>query len=204
VASSKRSMSPSVGVDRYYKDGEGKTRCQAKTKRGFECRNFTVDDTRLCSAHATFDLKEPHGATKRMDASEEEDENESLASSSSCFMPEYKWATSGDEASTKDNRSVAKSKSSSARKDSDDSSSSTSGDESDDNDPDRPYTHKEFLEMWRACEAYCGEMTEDIENSRLIRGANSKMAPEDSGGQLKAQYGRLLPVAMKVRYYLLA
>jgi hypothetical protein len=54
--------------------------------------------------------------------------------------------------------------------------------------------------MWRTCEAYCGEMTEDIENSRLIRGANSKMAPEDSDGQLKAQYGRLLPFAMKVSY----
>ena len=73
-------------------------------------------------------------------------------------------------------------------------------DESDESDSEeRPYKHKEFLQMWRRCEEYCGEMTEEIESTRRVRGANNRMAPEDTNGQLKAQYGRLLPRAMKVR-----
>jgi hypothetical protein len=52
--------------------------------------------------------------------------------------------------------------------------------------------------MWHECEEYFGEMTDEIESTRRVRGANSKMAPGDTDGQLKAQYGRLLPRAMKV------
>lgn len=61
----------------------------------------------------------------------------------------------------------------------------------------RPYKYKDFMGMWHDCEEYFGEMTEDIESTRRVRGANSRMAPEDTDGQLKAQYGRLLPRAMK-------
>lgn len=82
-----------------------------------------------------------------------------------------------------------------------DSSISDSGesDADDDNEP-RPYKHKEFLRMWRECEEYCGVKTDEIENTRRVRGANQSMSPDDTDGQLKAQYGRLLPRAMKVRY----
>jgi hypothetical protein len=63
----------------------------------------------------------------------------------------------------------------------------------------RPYTHKEFLAMWRYCEEYCGQVIDDIENTKQVRSANKSMCPEDTDGQAKAQYGRLLPRAMKVR-----
>jgi hypothetical protein len=192
--------SPLGRKDNFWKEGQGKVQCEAITNRRRPCRYHTVENTTLCYLHADYlhadnDLKQapvPRSVAKRMDDSEEEDdESTSLASSSSSFLPEYKWAGS-DGAVHKGYRSVAR-----APKDSDESSAA-SGDESDENDPDRPYTHTEFLEMWHICEAYCGETAEDIENTRLIRGANSKMAPEDSVGQQKAQYGRLLPVAMKV------
>ena len=190
--------SDSPRKDKNYKVGQGKVRCEATSQRGKVCRYNRVADTKFCFLHADSELKQahvPHSATKSMDSdSEEDDDSTSLASSKSSFLP-FKWAGS-DDPSQKDNRSsVAR-----APEDDSDDSSMASGDESDDNDPDRPYTHKEFLEMWHICEAYCGETAEDIENTRLIRGANSKMAPEDSVGQQKAQYGRLLPVAMKVSF----
>jgi len=42
-----------------------------------------------------------------------------------------------------------------------------------------------------------GQNTEEIEKSKRVRAANYKMDPNDTDGQLKAQYGRLLPGAMK-------
>jgi hypothetical protein len=63
----------------------------------------------------------------------------------------------------------------------------------------RPYTHREFLKMWKKCEEFVGESTDDIESTRYVRGANKSLSPEDTDGQTKAQYGRLLPRAMKVR-----
>ena len=88
-------------------------------------------------------------------------------------------------------------------------SSSESDDESfdsddfDENDETRPYRYSEFLQMWEACEEYCGEETDEIESTRRIRGANKKMSCEDTDGQLKAQYGRLLPRAMQVKFLFL-
>ena len=59
------------------------------------------------------------------------------------------------------------------------------------------YTHEEYMDLWRYVEGILGESTDDIENSQAIRGANSKVDPGDTDGQVKAQYGRLLPMAMK-------
>ena len=65
----------------------------------------------------------------------------------------------------------------------------------------RPYSHREFLTMWKKCEEFVGESTDDIESTRYVRGANKSLSPEDTDGQIKAQYGRLLPRAMKVRKF---
>lgn len=85
---------------------------------------------------------------------------------------------------------------------SDESSSSDCDDSSSNSNEDdpqpRPYNQSEFLTMWKKCEEYCGEVTDDIENTKKIRSANQAMCPEDTDGQAKAQYGRLLPRAMKV------
>ena len=62
----------------------------------------------------------------------------------------------------------------------------------------RHYHQTEFITMWETCETFIGEMTDEIEATRRVRAANSKMSAEDTDGQLKAQYGRLLPRAMKV------
>jgi hypothetical protein len=87
--------------------------------------------------------------------------------------------------------------SSEASSDSEESSSESESSEDGNNVP-RTYKYKEFLKMWRECEEYCGELTDEIESTRRVRGANSNMNPEDTDGQLKAQYGRLLPRAMTV------
>ena len=79
------------------------------------------------------------------------------------------------------------------------SSSTVSDGESSDSSP-RPYKYKEFIQMWTDGEEYFGEGTDEIESTRRVRGANSRVSPEDTDGQLKAQYGRLLPSAMKVCY----
>ena len=62
----------------------------------------------------------------------------------------------------------------------------------------RTYTHREFLKMWKNFEKFYMS-TDEIENSKQVRSANQSMCPEDTDGQAKAQYGRLLPAAMKVR-----
>lgn len=61
----------------------------------------------------------------------------------------------------------------------------------------RTYKHSEFLSMWHKCEELCGEGTDEIESTKRVRAANQKMNPDDTDGQLKAQYGRLLPLGMK-------
>ncbi len=63
----------------------------------------------------------------------------------------------------------------------------------------RPYTHREFMRLWKKCEDFVGESTDDIENTKHVRSANKGLCPEDTNRQAKAQYGRLLPQAMKVR-----
>uniref|UniRef100_A0A7S3L1R3 Histone-lysine N-methyltransferase, H3 lysine-79 specific n=1 Tax=Amphora coffeiformis TaxID=265554 RepID=A0A7S3L1R3_9STRA len=64
-----------------------------------------------------------------------------------------------------------------------------------DHDPKSMFTIGEFKHLWRLCEKNLGEKTEDIENGRLIRQANTRMAAGDSKAQCKAQYGRILPNA---------
>jgi hypothetical protein len=88
-----------------------------------------------------------------------------------------------------------------------DTTSGTTSDTSDDdeshsqgqprNSPSKSYTHSEFLSMWHRCEELFGEGTDEIESSRRVRASNQKMNPDDTDGQLKAQYGRLLPLGMK-------
>ena len=64
-----------------------------------------------------------------------------------------------------------------------------------------PYTYTEFLGMWTKCEEEkLHQRIDDIEATHHVRGANSRMCPEDTDGQAKAQYGRLLPLAMKVSF----
>ena len=58
------------------------------------------------------------------------------------------------------------------------------------------YTHKEFFDMWKNWEKKTERMDE-VEDSRLIKRANNTMSPTDTDGQVKAQYGRVLPHAMK-------
>eukprot|EP00980_Cylindrotheca_fusiformis_P020452 scaffold7504_cov97-Cylindrotheca_fusiformis.AAC.5 len=81
--------------------------------------------------------------------------------------------------------------------DSDCDSESDKSDEREECTVKRPYKFSEFTKMWHECEDFFGEVTDDIESTRRVRGANSRMLPEDTDGQLKAQYGRLLPRAMK-------
>ena len=81
------------------------------------------------------------------------------------------------------------------------SSGSDSGDShlSDDTTYDaycKAYTHKEFFNMWKNWEKKT-ERVDEVEDSRLIKRANKTMCPADTDGQVKAQYGRVLPHAMK-------
>lgn len=74
-------------------------------------------------------------------------------------------------------------------------------DESDESDVDydsycSAYTHNEFFKLWRDWEKKT-EKTDEVEDSQLIRRANNNMDPDDTKGQQKAQYGRVLPQAMK-------
>ena len=97
--------------------------------------------------------------------------------------------------------------STSDRMDSDSSSSATfsSGSDSEDSrisddtnydDYCMAYSHKEFFNMWKNWEKKTERMDE-VEDSRLIKRANNTMSPTDTDGQVKAQYGRVLPHAMK-------
>ena len=91
-----------------------------------------------------------------------------------------------------------------AAKTDDNSSEDSSGDsssEGSDNGEPRCYTYKEFIKMWEQVEGFTGQDTDDVETMKLVRGANQCMDPEDTVGQAKAQYGRLLPRAMKVRSF---
>jgi len=74
-------------------------------------------------------------------------------------------------------------------------------DVSDENDADydsfcTAYTHSQFFKLWRDWEKKT-EKTDDVEESMLVRKANNNMDPKDTNGQQKAQYGRVLPQAMK-------
>ena len=69
-------------------------------------------------------------------------------------------------------------------------------DASSDDDDDPLYTKEEFKTMWRAAETDIGHTTEEIESGSLVRGANSEIRTEDSSGQKKAPYGRILPDAV--------
>ena len=58
------------------------------------------------------------------------------------------------------------------------------------------YTHAEFSKFWRDWEKRT-EKTDEVEASMLIRRANNIMDSDDTKGQQKAQYGRVLLHAMK-------
>lgn len=53
------------------------------------------------------------------------------------------------------------------------------------------FSPQEFYEMWSAAEVDHGLATEEIENSKMMRAANSKV--HSSCQQKRAQYGRLMP-----------
>ena len=59
------------------------------------------------------------------------------------------------------------------------------------------YKHKEFKSLWQRAEEINGQKTDEIEQTTRIRGANAKMDKSDTTYQEKAQYGRLLPNAMR-------
>ncbi|VEU42839.1 unnamed protein product [Pseudo-nitzschia multistriata] len=58
------------------------------------------------------------------------------------------------------------------------------------------YTHQQFFNMWKNFERKTERMDE-IEDTKLIKRANNTIDPTDTDGQVKAQYGRVLPHAMK-------
>jgi SAM-dependent methyltransferase len=153
-------------------------RCRATTLRGRQCAHCAVNSTLYCNRHVSFGGSK--GGTPESKASATASiallEAAVMAGVDTSEQP-LDYDTSDSEASDSDNASPKE----------------------EDDTAERSYNHNEFLEMWKACEEYCGEMTEEIESTRRVRGANSKISVEDSDGQLKAQYGRLLPRAMKVR-----
>jgi hypothetical protein len=58
------------------------------------------------------------------------------------------------------------------------------------------YSHNEFFKIWKNWEKKT-EKVDEVEDSRLIKRANNTMRATDTDGQVKAQYGRVLPHAMK-------
>uniref|UniRef100_A0A7S4EED9 C2H2-type domain-containing protein n=1 Tax=Pseudo-nitzschia australis TaxID=44445 RepID=A0A7S4EED9_9STRA len=80
--------------------------------------------------------------------------------------------------------------------DSDDSEESHGSDDTDYDAYCMAYTHQEFFNMWKNFERKT-EKLDEVEDSKLIKRANNSMDPMDTDGQVKAQYGRVLPRAMK-------
>jgi len=107
-----------------------------------------------------------------------------------------------------ENSEASKLEMSGERMGSDEYSSETFSSDSDDSEDSRvsddtnydayctAYTHKEFFKMWTNWEKKT-EKVDEVEDSRLIKRANNTMSPTDTDGQVKAQYGRVLPHAMK-------
>jgi hypothetical protein len=156
--------------DTVYRARKGQERCIAITTQQKQCSYHAVNSTVFCHFHGKNKLDELSPGSK----------------SSICELERCSSAsTAAKDAST-------------AAKDYDSAASNSGDSDSEDDNVLRPYKHKEFLKMWSDCEEYCGEMTDEIESTRRVRGANQKMSPEDTDGQLKAQYGRLLPRAMRV------
>lgn len=80
--------------------------------------------------------------------------------------------------------------------DSDDSQDSRVSDDTNYDAYCMAYSHKEFFKIWKDWETK-NETMDEVEDSRLIKRANNTMSPTDTDGQVKAQYGRVLPHAMK-------
>ncbi len=103
---------------------------------------------------------------------------------------------SGSEAESRSKNSDSDSSSSATFSSSEDSQDSLVSDDTDYDAYCMAYTHKEFFKMWKNWEKKTERMDE-VEDSRLIKRANNTMSPTDTDGQVKAQYGRVLPHAMK-------
>jgi SAM-dependent methyltransferase len=57
------------------------------------------------------------------------------------------------------------------------------------------YTLQKFVEMWERTEETLDLTTEELESSKAVRAANSRVTAKDGCGQGTAQYGRILPQA---------
>eukprot|EP00526_Cylindrotheca_closterium_P006460 CAMPEP_0113625038 /NCGR_PEP_ID=MMETSP0017_2-20120614/12923_1 /TAXON_ID=2856 /ORGANISM="Cylindrotheca closterium" /LENGTH=607 /DNA_ID=CAMNT_0000535119 /DNA_START=14 /DNA_END=1837 /DNA_ORIENTATION=+ /assembly_acc=CAM_ASM_000147 len=196
------------------------TKCMALTLRGNPCMHEAVDDSFFCTRHENYGSKVKKLVQKRLNEDEKTNcmdipftgrngqyrciglnnrgelcGNQAVNDTVYCYThAEVIYEVSGGAtAETElDNSTDDRSESSSAK-----SCSTVSDEETGDSGP-RPFKYKEFIQMWTDGEEYFGEGTDEIESTRRVRGANSRVSPEDTDGQLKAQYGRLLPSAMKI------
>lgn len=154
--------------DRIFTGKKQETRCAARVVTGEVCPYQPVKETRYCIYHTNDNPTSLQESIMQTSGSDSDN-------------------ASADTSLVKVNASTDE-----------DSELELSDDEEGGDALKRPYKYKEFIKMWRGCEDFFGEMTDEIESTRRVRGANSRMLPEDTDGQLKAQYGRLLPRAMKV------
>jgi hypothetical protein len=177
-------------------------RCVFTSPGGDRCENQVLPGSVTCSQHLSTGLFYQQSTQDVMQESDSKGEEDDAAESDD--------PSDGDEC---DDDEVEKESESNSDSDSDEDSSSIQSEsceesDSDDSDIDlgslddrssgnKCYTHEEYMDLWRHVEGILGESTDEIENSQAIRGANSKVDPGDTDGQVKAQYGRLLPMAMK-------
>jgi hypothetical protein len=206
---------------------KGRKKCSALTLRGKPCSLNARKDSSFCRRHENHSLSTKKESPRTGRVGIEQNDKlftgkkrqfrctalsgtgqlcpyQSASKATYCF-----WHTELNQASLQDS-SPTKSYGSDSETASAESSINENADSDRDSDSELsyeeegdtiagPYKFKEFMKMWHGCEEYFGEMTDEIESTRRVRGANSRMSPEDTDGQLKAQYGRLLPRAMKVR-----
>jgi hypothetical protein len=211
---------------------KGRKKCSALTLKGKPCSFNAAKDSLFCLRHESHGLSTKKGSPRNGRAGIEQNDKlftgkkrqfrctalsgtgqlcpyQSASKTTYCF-----WHTELNQASLQDS-SPSKSSGSDSEKASAEASLNENTDSDRDSDSELsykeeegtvagPYKFKEFVKMWHGCEEYFGEMTDEIESTRRVRGANSRMSPEDTDGQLKAQYGRLLPRAMKVRLKILS
>lgn len=198
-------------------------KCMALTLRGNPCMHLAVDGFFFCTRHENYGSKVKRIVQKQLNEDEQMNcldipfmgqsgqlrciglnnrgdlcGNQAVIGTAYCYThAEVVYEVSGGAtAETEPDISTDERSATSSEK----SCSTVSDEETSDSIP-RPYKYREFIQMWTDGEEYFGEGTDEIESTRRVRGANSRVSPEDTDGQLKAQYGRLLPSAMKVCHY---
>ncbi|KAG7357069.1 histone methylation protein [Nitzschia inconspicua] len=173
-----------------------------------QCRNQILPGSVLCPAHwdcrrnksSIFDVLETEGLT--LEHRPEMEPEKEGASSSVSNSQESDGSSSTDEKQSNPESDVDDDVENVETERGSDSSSSVSDSDTSITSmqsvsPNGMYTHSDFVHLWRQAENFIGQTTDEIEDSKRVRAANGRMQKSDTGGQLKAQYGRLLPSAMK-------